>query len=482
MSDHSHDRDVTSPRQAYEARRTRFAAEYDRERRRSRRISQMRLIAFLTLIGAGVWIELRPSAMPLLLVIASLAAFVMLIIAHTRVRRRQDWAASLQELNADGLNRLTRDWQALKQCRPEPSIRATNAAIDAALDLDVFGRPALGQLLGPAGTPAGRATLGRWLLSTAPPAVIRERQAAIRELAPLADFRDALAAHGRRAGEVDVEQLRPFIEWAEAPPLMTAHPMWLWLARLIPIATLTTIVLDVANIGRPGLWLPCLLAAAALSSFGPGKSVRATFRRAFGREDMYHGYPELLGVIASARLRSPLLVRLQAEMSAGDISAARQMTRLKRLMHLADLRYSPMLHVPLQLFVLWDFHVMARVDAWRQVAGRRVRRWFDAAGEMEALGALATLHHDHPEWPFPELTDGDDAVLDAKRLGHPMLPPETRVDNDVRIGPPGTVLLVTGSNMSGKSTLLRAVGLNVVLAHAGAPVCAARLRDRKSVV
>ncbi|MGH7575483.1 MAG: MutS-related protein [Longimicrobiales bacterium] len=466
---------MTGPRETYESRRARYAAELDRERVRSRRLSQLRLAAFLVMIGAGVWAELWPATIPLVLAAAALVAFVALIIVHARVRRRQEWTASLEALNAVGMNRLARNWSALPRFRPEPSIRTTNATIDAAADLDVFGQPALGQLLGPANTPAGRATLGSWLLSAPRPAVIRERQSAIRELAPQIDLRDTLAAHGRRAGEVGAEQLRPFIEWAEEPPLMTAHPLWLWLARLIPVATLATIVLDIAGVGPPRLWLPCLLAAAALS-FGPGRTIHATFKRAFSRVDMFHGYPEVLGVIAAARLRSPLLARLQTEMSADGVSAARQMARLGRLMHLADLRYSGMLYVPVQLLLLWDFHVMARIDAWRRVAGAHVRRWFQAIGEVEALSALATLQHDHPEWPFPELTDGDDAVLDAQRLGHPMLPPETRIDNDVRVGPPGTFLLVTGSNMSGKSTLLRAIGLNVVLAHAGAPVCAQRMR------
>ena len=123
------------------------------------------------------------------------------------------------------------------------------------------------------------------------------------------------------------------------------------------------------------------------------------------------------------------------------------------------------------------------LERWQRAAGAAVRDWLSALGEVEALGALATLAHDQPDWVFAEVaasnagdrsTDG--TVLDATALGHPLIPDEKRVINDVRVGPPGTFLLVTGSNMSGKSTLLRALGLNVVLAQAGAPVCAARLR------
>lgn len=462
---------MTDPRSAYEERRARFADERDREARRSRRISQSRLVAFLALIGSGVWLEVRPGGWPGLAGLTALAAFVALVLAHSRVRRRRDWAALLETLNADGLRRLARDWAAL----PPRDARPDTARRDLAADLDLFGRPGLVQLFGPTGTPAGRATLEAWLLSPVSPDAVRDRQVGVRELAPLIDLRDDIAAYGRRAGEVTGEQLRPFVEWAEEPPLMTAHPVWLWLARILPVVTVAMIVLDIVDVGPPRLWLFSLLAAAALT-FGPGQAVRATFKRAFGREDMFHGYPDLLRVMAAAPFRSTLPRRLQAEMSAGNVSAAHLMLRLQRLAHLADLRYSPMLYLPVQLLTLWDFHVMSRIDAWRHVAGGRVRGWFEAAGELEALCALATLSHDHPTWPFPELTDGDEPALEAERLGHPMLAPAPRVDNDVTVGPPGTFLLVTGSNMSGKSTLLRAIGLNVVLAHAGAPVCARRLR------
>jgi energy-coupling factor transporter ATP-binding protein EcfA2 len=140
-----------------------------------------------------------------------------------------------------------------------------------------------------------------------------------------------------------------------------------------------------------------------------------------------------------------------------------------------------MLHVVLQAVLLWDVHVAAAVERWRRDAGRHVRGWFAALGETEALAALATLAHDNPAWVLPTVTD-DAAVLEAAALGHPLLAEAARVANDVRVGPPGTVLLVTGSNMSGKSTLLRAIGLNAVLAQAGGPVCATRLSTPRLAV
>jgi DNA mismatch repair ATPase MutS len=123
---------------------------------------------------------------------------------------------------------------------------------------------------------------------------------------------------------------------------------------------------------------------------------------------------------------------------------------------------------------LWDFHVLIALSRWRRVAGPHVRGWMDAIGELDALSALAAAWRDNPAWCLPEIHDT--AEFAAEALGHPLIPDERRVTNDTRVGPPGTLLLVTGSNMSGKSTLLRAIGLNTVLAQAGGCTCASRLR------
>jgi DNA mismatch repair ATPase MutS len=131
-----------------------------------------------------------------------------------------------------------------------------------------------------------------------------------------------------------------------------------------------------------------------------------------------------------------------------------------------------MLHGALQVTVLWDLHVARRLDAWRTTYGPRLSAWLDALGEIEALAALGAVAHANPEWTYPRVGGTQPLELRARSLGHPLLPPGDRVANDVTIGPPGTVQVISGSNMSGKSTLLRAVGLDVVLALAGGPVCA----------
>jgi len=148
---------------------------------------------------------------------------------------------------------------------------------------------------------------------------------------------------------------------------------------------------------------------------------------------------------------------------------------LTRLVWFANLRRDGLLGVPYylsQLFVLTDFHVVALMERWQQKHGPLVRRWLTGVGRVEAISSLATLAHDNPRWALPQVEDLPEPNITASELGHPLLSNLQCVPNDVAIGPPGSFVLVTGSNMSGKSTLLRAVGLNVTLAQAGGPVCA----------
>ncbi|HYF62035.1 MAG TPA: hypothetical protein VD886_04430, partial [Herpetosiphonaceae bacterium] len=173
---------------------------------------------------------------------------------------------------------------------------------------------------------------------------------------------------------------------------------------------------------------------------------------------------------ASAELR-----RLQADLTANGASAARQMARLQRIMAFAEQRFS-YFYIVWQALFLWGIHVAWALARWQRGVGPQARRWLAALGEIEALCALASLRHDHPEWTLPRFDPAGSAYIEASDLGHPLLPPSAAKTNTVSIGPAGTFLLITGSNMSGKSTLLRAIGLNIVLAQLGGPAFASALR------
>ncbi|HEX3866728.1 MAG TPA: hypothetical protein VHV78_08250, partial [Gemmatimonadaceae bacterium] len=186
------------------------------------------------------------------------------------------------------------------------------------------------------------------------------------------------------------------------------------------------------------------------------------------------GYADLFAEAASPTFANAEARDVQAR--AGKTASAAALRRLERILTLGDLRFSPMAHIIAQAVLLWDTHVIDALDTWRRSNGARVESWLQAMAELETCVALATLAHDNPEWCFPTLEPENGGAVECAGLAHPLLSFRVRVANDVTIGPSNTVLFVTGPNMAGKSTLLRSIGVNVVLAQAGGPVCAERMR------
>ncbi len=455
------------PLAIYESRRAVAQAERERWLGLSRRLANVSLAliaAALIAVALGFWLD----RWWFVAAAALLVAFVVNYTLHGRVDRREQSAADVVAINEEGLLRLRRDWQALPLREP-----STPPPPDSpAGDLDLWGRASLLHLLSTANTPAGQATLQRWLLNPAAPEVIRRRQAAVAELAALIDFRDALAQRGRRMTGAQA-QYQGLIAWAEGPRWLAERPWIRWLSRVGPGAALALIVAQGAGwIGAP-LWLVPVAINMGLS-WARGGAVDAILDRVVARQRIFRAYADLFALVEAQSFEAEALRTIQQRLTAGHLRADQQLRRLGRRMPLADFRMF-LFFAPIQWLTLWTFHVLWLLERWQRDAGSSVRRWLDALGELEALAALATMLHDHPDWSLPRIVEDGTPVLHAEQLGHPLLPPATVVRNDVQVGPPGTFLLVTGSNMSGKSTLLRAIGVNVALAQAGGPVCAARM-------
>jgi len=478
------------PATTYRERAARFADERDALRGRGRTLGTARLGVFVLLVAAGLWVERSAGVAPIAAVLLAAAAFLGLLIVHRRVRRAEAWADAHVALNELGPRRMARDWDALPSPEPAP------AAHPYARDIDLFGRASLRQILGPTGTATGRALLRGWLLEPSPPPVINERQHAVRDLAGRNDLRDAVAVHAGGTRRVGARALEEFLDWAEGDAWLRHRPALLWTARLLTLATWTAIGLHIAGVTGAMPWFTLgvvnyLVTASVL------KKLHAVYDRAFAREAIFEHYPALFQVLCDTGFDAPLLRRLRAGLGAADggTPAHVELRRLVRLMEFSEVRRSALTYLPVQMFTMWDFHLIAALERWQDRAGARARGWLDAAGEVEALCAIATLAHDQPAWSWPVVAPplavgGNGATPDgapqprlvAAGLGHPLLRDDARVGNDVQVGPPGSFLLVTGSNMSGKSTLLRSLGLNVVLAQAGGPVCAESLRMPPLVV
>jgi hypothetical protein len=458
----------------YDQRAAVHAAARDAENRRSILISRLRLATFLPAAGCILWILARGASVPLaVLAWALLIAFAVLVVWHARVDERVAWFEALRQVNVWAYARSRRDWDGLPLTGPPAVIDLTHHRY--ALDLDLFGRASLAQWLGPSATQAGSSLLASWLLESADVPEIKRRQAAVAELAPADSWREELFARGVLATGERPANLDRFFAWAEGPGLFNGRETQ-WHAAVVTLTLVLWLLLGlhVSGIVDTALWTVPLIAGLILS-FATAHRVHGAFDRAGAGQRALTRYAGLFAHGLASPSGAERLREVHERLTAEGYSAPSCMRQLNRILGFAELRTgAAILHFPIQALTLWDFHVAFALDRWRRRAGRRVRAWIGALGELDALSSFATVGFDNPSWCTPEFETK--AVLTAAGLGHPLLPDDRRIVNDVEIGPPGSVLVVTGSNMSGKSTLLRATGLNVVLAHAGAPACAVALR------
>jgi MutS domain V len=467
----------SGPEAAYRARREAFAAEERRHARRSFQLSMARLAAFL--LGAAclfmILLEAR-APRPLWSAGAGLALvlFVVLLVLHDRVIRRERRARDLGEINAEGLARIARDWPSLPVPVQPPLPGTTEAGQlpPLARDLGLFGRISLFHLLGTVHTPPGKTALASWLLTPAPPEEVAARQGAVAELAPDLDTRQELEQRVRRMEKIPPDP-EIFLRWAEEPAWLLPRRGLIWAARLLALVALALLAGALARV-LP-LW-PVLLAVTVnlILTHRFGERLESTYNRVTAREEEFQLYARALELISSGRYRSERLEAVVQALATGGRPAHAWMDLLHRRIVLSDTRRT-VFHFLFQSLLLWDFHMVWLLERWKAGAGTRARAWLGALGDFEALAALAALSHAEPGWAFPRVDRDAPPLYEARDLAHPLLSAAVRVGNDVAVGPPGTFLLVTGSNMSGKSTLLRSIGANAVLAQAGGPVCAAAL-------
>ena len=456
------------PRAGYTRRLAERRATAARAARLDRWISHTRLAAVVA-AAAVAWLAWGRQAMSPWWFTVPAAGFFVLIFVHGRViasRRRAERSAAFYDL---GLARLDHRWAG----RGEAGERFLDSSHLYGADLDLFGQGSLFELLCTARTQAGEETLAAWLLAPASPGDVRARQDAVRELRAMVDLREELALLGSdvRTG-VNAGSLAA---WATASPVLRS--------RLIPVAAG---VLAVAGAVSLVLWWagaisPVALVASIAADLALALPLRARVRRVIGAVGATNHELAVLSHILCRLERepfsSPRLLALGAMLASDGVPPSRRIATLRRLIDLLDARLNQ-LFMPLSWLLLWGTQFASAIEAWRAAVGPAVPRWLEVVGEFEALAALAGYAWEHPEDPFPEIVEeAAGPRFDAEALGHPLISREACVRNDVRLGGEHPhALVVSGSNMSGKSTLLRTVGVNTVLALAGAPVRARQLQ------
>lgn len=397
--------------------------------------------------------------------------FLLVRVYQSRVMAVRDAALTRREVHERHLKRLMGSWRELAQTdRIIPDFHPY------AGDLDIVGEGSLLQRIDTTHTTAGLYTLGTWLARAAPTDAILARQIAVRELAAQIELRQELEAAVLDTGRERLDA-GAFVELMQKPGILEQKP---WLRIVAPLLPLTTIGLwAIGYLGWVSGWLGWLFLVPLAAQIGVVRMTEPRSREVYAsmgsKKGFVDAYVRLFRVAEGMKLEAPLLQSLQEKLRIEGAPPSAQMRRLDRWVGWYELRETGIVHILVNPLLLWDLNCLVGIERWVRDVGRKCGAWFDVVGELEALASLSVLLDHDPVARLPEIA-GDGEPFEAEQLAHPLLLPEQRVANDVALRGPGTCLIVTGSNMAGKSTLLRAVGVNIVLALAGGPVIARRMR------
>ena len=456
----------------YRARAATWQTEHAASERRSRQLGNARLATGLAAvliaglsIGAG-WFSPWWLLVPL-------GVFIVLAVLHDRIDQRRDAALRGADYYARALTRVEHQW--IGKGHFGDAFRDPRHLY--ADDLDLFGAGSLFELLSTSRTATGERTLAQWLLAPADPAVVRARQQAVAELKDRLDLREEMALMGEdiRAAIDD----RAMKAWGAIPPV-----------RFFAGARLAALVLVIAAAVALALFLTQVLGARPLLVVFLAELILGLLVR-----DGVRAVQESVSTPArELKLLGQLLERLEKESftaphlqrlahALGDPNtggtpgraASAEIRRLERLVEHLDSARNEFFRF-LVLPLLWKSQFAMAIEEWRRQCGPQIAEWIAAVGEFEALCSLACFAYERPDAVFPELVESSQPLLEGMNVKHPLIDPAHAVGNGVTLGPACALWIVSGSNMSGKSTWLRAVGLNAVLAWAGAPVCCASLR------
>lgn len=445
-----------------EARRAVVAAE----EARSQQLWKWRRLVFvsgLVMIGAGFagWLAAWWLIVPL-------AVFIGLMAKHQQINETKAHAERAVQFYEYCLSRLD-EHQLSWAGRGNTGERFANPQHPYSEDLDLFGKGSLFELLCTARTRAGEERLANWLLAPAPLAEINARQQAVDDLRARLDLREDLALLGEevRTGVHHAE----LAEWGATPSNFTSRAVQLT-AVVLGLLTVTAVVLWFAYDLRP-VAFAALIAETIFLMFVR----RAVAHTISAVEHPCHDLKllaQLLARFEQEQFTSLRLTQLRAELETAGLPPSQQIARLQRLCEWLDWTKNQFF-APFAFVLLLPVQIAIAIERWRAACGPQIARWLDALAELEGLNSLAGYAYEHPHDPFPALVEHG-PLYDGEQLGHPLIPAARCVRNDVRLDESRQLLIISGSNMSGKSTLLRTVGVNVVLALAGAPVRAKRLR------
>lgn len=446
----------------YEERSESFRAEATRLRNKYNRFSIVRLVAFFGGIALLILLYQQAWWIGMLATVVLLLGFYRFMIWHLGVKREEEHQRALAQVNEQEAAVMDHDFHFFAD-----GVEYVDPQHPYAVDLDIFGPFSFFQYTNRTNTAIGARALAGALQAAAPAEVLVGRQRAIAALVPDLEWRQHFQAHGIRT-EDTLGYIERLHAWIQQEPFVLPKRWLRILLSVLPVLTIAGVAVTLYQGQFWGSILCVLPAGLLLRQFV--MQVNRVHEQTSQAEKTLSFYARLIEHIEKQNFHTEYLQQQQAAFGGQASTAIR---RLSYIISQLNVRYN-VFSIFLNLLGLWDLQWVYRLERWKRDQRESLPAWFEALAEFEVLNSLATTAYNNPDWCFPEFEAG--ASVSAEALGHPLLNRAKRVSNDVELPTRAHIKLLTGSNMAGKSTFLRTVGLNIVLAMTGAPVCARKMR------
>lgn len=450
-----------SPQEVYNSRAEEFGAKAVRLQKLSNRLSMGRLVAFAGGLILFVALSTVSIVAAIAVLLVSLVLFAWMVIRYGITERQRNHFRHLEEINKLEIRCLDGDFSGYKSGE-----EYAERDHPYTYDLDIFGRTSLFQLICRTTSKPASDLLAGYLKQPAPAEEIMSRQEAVEELAPMTSWRQELITIGYEnsgAGNDPSALLR----WLGSNDLFRNRRREKTIIRCLSILALASIALVIA--GFPVILLAPVFTVNFIVYFTRFRKITKLHEQVSRSSDLLRTYSSAIGMIEKETFRAGKLKMLQG-VFRGESDASGQVRTLARLVNRLDSRLNVLVSIPLNLLLFTDMRFCLALEEWKGQHAARIPGWFAAMAEFEALSSFANMAFNNPSWVFPEFVP-DFFTFRTVNMGHPLIPEKRRINNDFESSGHGKTVLITGSNMSGKSTFLRTCGINTVLALAGAPVC-----------
>lgn len=339
-------------------------------------------------------------------------------------------------------------------------------------DLDIFGRASLYQYINRTNSEQGNKMFADWLLHQALPGMILQRQETVKELTPETGWRQQLQSCGI-ATKITIATQQRIEKWLEQPVSFSGKLLWNILKYLLPAISFSFLTLHLINILDASIFYPLMLLMLAVS-FAISKLIISDYLQLNRIAPELESLSESISLIEKKEFKTDLIKKLQAKYKTGLVTSSESIKKLKKVLDLLDIRLNPLVYIPLNTFLFWDLQQIFTLEKWKIANKHNIRDWFGTLAEIECLSSIANLAFNHPENSFPRISNKE-GVFIADSMGHPLIAKEKMVCNSFSTEGVNQMNLITGSNMAGKSTFLRSIGINIVLAMMGSTVFARSL-------